>query len=147
MYIIQELLINCIVLQEDSFKIKLISNMIYKQVVQFKVINREKIKYSVNPKEKYCTNCSFKKWKMMEHLSNYRYYFSDTCIKFWLLSQVRNDQIFKLQWTQRVDNPIKLQRCQSGGSHHGQEGRRTVHSLGTWSRRLPFCYRKSTQIP
>lgn len=47
----------------------------------------------------------------------------------------------------KVDTPIKLRRCQSGGSHHGQGGRRTVPSSGTWSRRLPFCYRKSTQIP
>lgn len=56
MYIIHKMLINCIVLQEDKFKIKLISNMIYKQVVQFKVIIGEKIKYPVNSKEKYCTN-------------------------------------------------------------------------------------------
>lgn len=47
----------------------------------------------------------------------------------------------------RVDTPIKLRRCQSGGSHHGQGGRRTVPSSGTWSLRLPFCCRKSIQIP
>lgn len=47
----------------------------------------------------------------------------------------------------KVDTPIKLRRCQSGGSYHGQGGRRTVPSSGTWSLRLPFCCRKSIQIP